>query len=348
MILLPSNGISLNQLGTLFGSENYGCDAAYYYLYCLNCTDPFLSAKENLKILFSKNRKRFEEIKTKKFIDRNKLAEYQLNELRNKEIKKFLVTFLYVIDLLLSQSTQIDNQNFQELCQLCLQEYNSCMFYRKLENTENKSDNMSNDKLYYLSDELVFKLTVIILMTIENLKSNKRAIVASNSPKTPSSLYFTSVAFALVFFSHIVNHTIIRIQESLLGHYNKNKALTLTVDEEEEHGDLSESKESNETDSSSSKTSHGEEKSTKKRIKLIYGLRRRKHNSDSDTDDSEDSNNSNQSEKKNSNYDNDNNEDVDDDDEEGTVVQSSSGSSCGRRHNKKGKKSNKGNTPLAP
>jgi hypothetical protein len=186
--LLPSNGISLNQLGTLFGSENYGCDAAYYYLYCLNCTDPFLSAKENLKILFSKNRKRFEEIKTKKFIDRNKLAEYQLNELRNKEIKKFLVTFLYVIDVLLSQSTQIDNQNFQELCQLCLQEFNSCMFYRKLENSDNKSDNM----LYYLSDELVFKLTVIILMTIENLKSNKRAIVASNSPKTPSSLYFSS------------------------------------------------------------------------------------------------------------------------------------------------------------
>jgi hypothetical protein len=210
LILLPSNGMPLNQLGTLFGSENYGCDAAYYYLYCLCCTDPFLSAKENLKILFSKNRKRYEEIKSKKFIDRNKLAEYQLNELRNKEIKKFLVTFLYVIDLLLSQSTMIDNQNFQELCQLCLQEFNSCMFYRKFqENNENKCDNQSNDKLYYLSDDLVFKLTVIILMTIENLKSNKRAIVSSNSPKTPSSLYFTSVAFYLVFLSS--PYTILRL-----------------------------------------------------------------------------------------------------------------------------------------
>jgi protein SMG5 len=57
MILMPSNGMPLNQLGTLYGSENYGCDAAYYYLYCLCCSDPFLSASENLRLLFAKNRK---------------------------------------------------------------------------------------------------------------------------------------------------------------------------------------------------------------------------------------------------------------------------------------------------
>lgn len=65
LILLPSNGMPLNQLGTLYGSENYGCDAAYYYLYCLSCSEPFLSARENLKLVFSKNRKRYEEIKSK-------------------------------------------------------------------------------------------------------------------------------------------------------------------------------------------------------------------------------------------------------------------------------------------
>jgi hypothetical protein len=56
---MPSNGMPLNQLGTLYGSENYGCDAAYYYLYCLCCSDPFLSASENLRLLFAKNRKNF-------------------------------------------------------------------------------------------------------------------------------------------------------------------------------------------------------------------------------------------------------------------------------------------------
>jgi hypothetical protein len=59
LILMPSNGMPLNQLGTLYGSENYGCDAAYYYLYCLCCSDPFLSASENLRLLFAKNRKGF-------------------------------------------------------------------------------------------------------------------------------------------------------------------------------------------------------------------------------------------------------------------------------------------------
>ena len=56
LILMPSNGMPLNQLGTLYGSENYGCDATYYYMYCLCCNDPFLSAAENLRLLFSKNR----------------------------------------------------------------------------------------------------------------------------------------------------------------------------------------------------------------------------------------------------------------------------------------------------
>ncbi len=62
LIILPKNGMPLNQLGTLYGSENYGCDAAYYYLYCLSCTEPFLNARENLRILFVKNRNRYEEI----------------------------------------------------------------------------------------------------------------------------------------------------------------------------------------------------------------------------------------------------------------------------------------------
>lgn len=141
LLLLPSNGMPLNQLGTLYGSDNYGCDAAYYYLYSLSCTDPFVGARENLKLLFAKNRKRYDEIRAKSFLDKSKLSDYELDELRTKEIKKFLVLFLHVIDAILSQTLifsstnsqpqQIDNQQLQELCQVCLQQFNSCMFYQK-------------------------------------------------------------------------------------------------------------------------------------------------------------------------------------------------------------------------
>ena len=152
------------------------------------------------------------------------MYDYKLADLRTKEIKKFLVLFLYIIDLIFSQSIQIDNQHMQEMCQLCLQEFNACMFYTNLNNSE---------RLSYLSDELVFKLTLIILMTIENLKNNKRSHLglSTSNAKTASSIYFTSVAFALVFFSHIVNHTIIRLQESLLCMNKKNKPFISNLDE---------------------------------------------------------------------------------------------------------------------
>ena len=234
LILLYTNGMPLNQLGTLYCSENYGCDAAYYYLYCLSCVEPFMSAKENLRLLFIKNRKRYDEIKTNKQDTNNKL-----NELRTKEIKKFLVSFLRIIDLVLTSSSlfssnnnsatkvAITNHQLQELCQICLQEFNSCMFY--------KYNSNDDEKLSYLSDELVFKLIMTILMSLEQLK-NKRYILPSTATTTESkshqnSFYFTIVAFALVFFSHIVNHTIIRLQESLLDFKVKKTNLITSEDD---------------------------------------------------------------------------------------------------------------------
>ena len=184
-----------------------------WHLAILGCN---IRSWERINHLFIKNRKRYDEIKTNKQDTSNKL-----NELRTKEIKKFLVSFLRIIDLVLTSSSLfssnnnsatkvvITNHQLQELCQICLQEFNSCMFY--------KSNSNDDEKLSYLSDELVFKLTMTILMSLEQLK-NKRYILPSNATTTESkshqnSFYFTIVAFALVFFSHIVNHTIIRLQE---------------------------------------------------------------------------------------------------------------------------------------
>ena len=267
LYLTPSNGMPLNQLGTLYGSENYGCDAAFYYLYSLSCLEQFPSARVNLKLLFSKNRKRYEEIKSAKFIDREKCADF---ELRIKEIKKFLVLFLHIIDLVLSGDHDLaGNLQLQELCQVCLQDFNSFMFYRPDQNAA---------KLSYLPDELVFKLTMTILMSIEQLKGGKRT--QGYPTKTMSNVYFTTVAFALIFFSHIVNHTIIRLQEAILG--KKDKPI-LNCDEEDDEEEVNnEAKEDKSEDESLS----DKEEPTKKKIHLLYGNRRRKHNSDSETSES--------------------------------------------------------------
>ncbi|RNA44425.1 SMG5-like [Brachionus plicatilis] len=268
LMLLPSNGMPLNQLGTLFSSENYGCDAAYFYLYSLCCTEPFYGARENLKLLFLKNRKRYDEIKTKNFIDRSRLNEYEPDELRNKEIKKFLVLFLYIIDLILSQtsiitsnSNQIDNQQLQELCQFSLQQFNSCMFYLK----------NSDPRKPYICDHLVFKLLLLILMSIEQLKAKKQA-----QNKCQSDVYFTVVAYGLIFFSYILNHCIIRFEQSILLSKSK-QILNLS---EEESLEKSESRDTGDE-------KPAEIKSSKKKSHLLYGHRRAKHYSDSDTNESE-------------------------------------------------------------
>lgn len=328
LILLPSNGTPLNQLGTLFGGDNYGCDATYYYLYSLSCTDPFLSARENLKLLFLKNRKRFEETSSSKYLDRNKLSAYTLNELRTKEIKKFLVTFLHINDCMLANTllgqsavpppsgksltdsyslVPIDNQQLQELCQVCLQEFNSVMFYRKpeaatttanelpsLERSSSTGSCSSSSSLAYLSDELVFKLTVIILMTIEQLKTRRTFLNNTNANSSKqthhSRLFYTSVAFAHVFFSHIVNHTIIRLQEALLSMRTKNKSASSPL-EDESTANVTKPTEEDESGKISSDDSNSDEDDDdprKKKVKLLFGHRRRKHNSDSDTNESND------------------------------------------------------------
>jgi len=181
------------------------------------------------------------------------------------------------------------------------------MFYTTNLNNDNEvdSDNLDseNKSLSLLSDELVFKLTLIILMTIENLKSSKRLNLGLNTSnsKMATSIYFTSVAFALVFFSHIVNHTIIRLQESLLSMNRKNKpSLSMKKGEDDQDElDLEKTKEvsnANEKDvnvsNNSKQDDSSKEKPSKKRLRLIYGQRRRKHNSDSDTNDEDESDHS--------------------------------------------------------
>lgn len=297
----------LNQLGTLYGSENYGADAAYYYLFCLSCAEPFASARENLRLVLTKNRRRYEEIKS---MPGNPGSNEDPTS-RIKDIKRFVVSFLGAIDYVLSNSStlapvksqqnqqtqptstfdKIDSQRLQTMCQECLQQFNSCMFY--VPKNEDEADEEETNELLAtvssrlpssLNDELIFKLTLVVLMTIEQLKPKKN----STSPsKSQLSVYFTFVAFALVFFSHIVNHTIMRLEEALLEAHKSRMLEKVRVDDEEDDEDENDKVEESEDKKEREKKSKKKSSSKKKNLRLIYGHRRRKHNSDSDTNDDE-------------------------------------------------------------
>ena len=323
LLLVPENGQPLNQLGTLFGSENYGIDAAYYYIYCLSCSIPFNGAKENLKLLFSKNRKRYAEIKS---LDESKHSNYQLKDIHSKEIKKFLVLFLHIIDQFLmnylDNSTTLNTNNLQELCQICLQEFNACMFYKSFETNNTASTKNSktkwkgttnlNEKLAYLPNDLIFKLAIMILMTIERLKKAKFVKINTSSAynkEMANTILFTAIAFAFIFFSHIINHSILRFQEDIFNlkkpslktevvvNHDDNIETATTITNDENHTS-EDNLNSDDTKVSSSlhKIDSNENSDSsnfsgkKKKIHLIFGRRRRQRNSDSDTN-SEDSDN---------------------------------------------------------
>lgn len=279
LMLIPENGMPLNQLGTLYSSQNYGCDSAFYYIYCLSCIHSFSGSKENLKLLFIKNRKRYEDLKHKKYDNVDKEEIDDLRELNAKRVKKFFVTFLYLIDLFLSDIIETSKvpaniNNLQELCQICLQDFNTCLYF----NDELKN---SNEKLAFLPNDLVFKILLIILMTVERLKRHKNF----NSQKTSASrntILFTAIAFAFLMFSHILNHAIIRFEKDILN-------LTQNQEKTQEKHDECFQQTTVSQDSDSEVELSEDEKM--KKIHLLFSRRRRRRNSDSDTesDDSDDS-----------------------------------------------------------
>jgi protein SMG5 len=278
LMLIPEHGMPLNQLGTLYLSQNYGCDSAFYYIYCLSCMHSFSGSKENLKLLFIKNRKRYEDLKYKKYdINDTKDAD-DLRELNAKRIKKFIVSFLYLIEMFLSgiiETTKVpvNINNLQELCQLCLQDFNICMYF----NDELKNN---NDRLTYLPNDLVFKLMLMSLMTIERLKRH-RNFNNQKTSATKNTILFTAIAFAFLLFSHILNHAITRFEKDILNLTHNQEII------QEKHDDGI--KKILVTKDSDSEELSEDEKM--KKIHFLFSRRRRRRNSDSDSE-SDDSNDS--------------------------------------------------------
>ncbi|XP_069796511.1 nonsense-mediated mRNA decay factor SMG5 isoform X2 [Narcine bancroftii] len=196
LLVAPHVGMPFNQLGTLAGSKYYNVEATYYYLRCIHSEMPFEGAYGNLNRLFDKAAKAYHQICR---TDTKKLS---VSRQRSRDIKRLLVSFMYLQNLLQPRNSTADVE-VTSICQSVLEDFNLCLFY--LPSNLNHSGSSEEEEEYdrgsgFLPDLLIFRMMVICLMSVHSLK------------KTGLKQYSASIAFTLALFSHLVNHVNIRLQ----------------------------------------------------------------------------------------------------------------------------------------
>ncbi|OCT69448.1 protein SMG5 [Xenopus laevis] len=195
----PQIGMPFNQLGTLAGSKYYHVEATYCYLRCIQSEVSFEGAYGNLKRLYDKAAKMYHQLK------KSETRKLSPSKKRCKDIKRLLVSFLYLQSLMQPKSSSIEAE-LTSLCQSVLEDFNLCMFY--MPTTLNMSSASEDEEEYeggysFLPDLLVFRMVVICLMSVHSLK------------RADSKQYSAAIAFTLALFSHLVNHVNIRLQAEL-------------------------------------------------------------------------------------------------------------------------------------
>ncbi|XP_044305073.1 protein SMG5 isoform X2 [Varanus komodoensis] len=195
----PQIGMPFNQLGTLAGSKYYSVEATYCYLRCIQSEVSFEGAYGNLKRLYDKAAKMYHQLKK---CETRKLSP---SKKRCKDIKRLLVSFLYLQTLLQPKSSSVDSE-LTSLCQSVLEDFNLCLFY--LPSPPNTSSANEDEEEYengysFLPDLLIFRMVVVCLMSVHSLK------------RAGSKQYSAAIAFTLALFSHLINHVNIRLQAEL-------------------------------------------------------------------------------------------------------------------------------------
>nr|XP_023657280.1 protein SMG5 isoform X1 [Paramormyrops kingsleyae] len=196
----PHVGMPFNQLGTLAGSKFYNVEATYYYLRCIQSDAPFEGAYGNLKRLFDKAAKMYHQVK------KQELKRLSPTRQRSKDIKRLLVSFLY-LQSLLQPKNSLQETELTSLCQSVLEDFNLVLFYLPAASQSSTSaceeEEEHEGSCSFLPDALVFKMAATCLMVVHSLK------------RGGSKQYSTSIAFTLALFSHLVNHVNIRLQAEL-------------------------------------------------------------------------------------------------------------------------------------
>ncbi|XP_063983106.1 nonsense-mediated mRNA decay factor SMG5 [Diachasmimorpha longicaudata] len=188
----PNIGMSHNQLGTLAGNRNYGIDAVYHYLRCTLCSEPFEGTEGNLKRVISTH------------------FYYGKEKLPSQRCAARLFTLLQKWD---KDSSSVERIN--EDCENLLIEMENCLNLEKTEspsrNPPVKGDtieefllNTKTEESPHLTENVVFKMVAICLMSISKLQSKESLHVQS------------AIAFILSLLSKLIQITIVHLQQSII------------------------------------------------------------------------------------------------------------------------------------
>ncbi|XP_042295694.1 protein SMG5 [Sceloporus undulatus] len=195
----PQIGMPFNQLGTLAGSKYYNVEATYCYLRCIQSEVSFEGAYGNLKRLYDKAAKMYHQLKK---CETRKLSP---SKKRCKDIKRLLVSFMYLQSLLQPKSSSAESE-LTSLCQSVLEDFNLCLFYLPSSpnmSSTNEEEEECENGYSFLPDLLIFRMVVVCLMSVHSLK------------RAGSKQYSAAIAFTLALFSHLINHVNIRLQAEL-------------------------------------------------------------------------------------------------------------------------------------
>lgn len=189
----PNIGMPYNQLGNTAGSKNYGLDAAYHYMRSVLCPEPFEGAEENLK---------------------RTIITYSLCTDENNSVHHCVTRLFSLLRLWDYENPNSDRIN-QE-CQDLLTDIENCLTMEQVEsNNTNCLENMDSIETYlqycknrptlYLTDDMMFKIVTICLMSISRLKSKESSEVQG------------VVAITLAILSQLLEFIITRLQNIVIN-----------------------------------------------------------------------------------------------------------------------------------
>ncbi|XP_069679962.1 nonsense-mediated mRNA decay factor SMG5 isoform X3 [Periplaneta americana] len=174
-------GMPHNQLGTLSGTRNYGLDAAYHYMRCLMCKQPFDGAEGNLQRLLEKNSQWFEV-----HCNNQNRVEDSLSLHPAEHIHQLISRFLFLADIWFFNKRSLVETH--KVCHQLLISLQQCLAYNKPfpgDGCEMKGEQIDLEQLSlfqtseedqenpeYLKDDLIFKMVVMSLLCVTKLQTS--------------------------------------------------------------------------------------------------------------------------------------------------------------------------------
>ncbi|KAI4500806.1 hypothetical protein M0802_004017 [Mischocyttarus mexicanus] len=189
----PNIGIAHNQLGTVAGNKNYGLDGVYHYMRCVLCSEPFEGAEGNLKrIIVTHSSCPNDKSSVQHCISRllSLLQLWDCDIPNSDRVNQEGQDLLNDIEICLSMENRVDSNNPRDI--------------KNEDNIENYLQSCRNENASYLTDEIIFKIVAICLMSISKLKSKE------------SSEVHGVIAIILAILSQLVQFTITQIQKPLI------------------------------------------------------------------------------------------------------------------------------------